>query len=105
RGSARTGGEARMSDPQAAASPPSVPADGERPHLELIGVCKTFGRVEILSKVDLAVSRGETVCVVGPSGSGKSTMLRCVNMLAAPTSGVVKLDGLELTHPRTNLNR
>ena len=32
-------------------------------------------------------------------------MLRCVNMLAAPTSGVVKLDGLELTHPRTNLNR
>jgi ABC-type polar amino acid transport system ATPase subunit len=94
-----------MSGLQAAAPPPSVPADGERPHLELIGVGKTFGRVEILSKVDLAVSRGETVCVVGPSGSGKSTMLRCVNMLAAPTSGVVKLDGLVLTDPRTNLNR
>ena len=91
--------------PATMAAGPGGPAGGDRPHLELIGVCKTFGHVEVLSKVDLTVSRGETVCVVGPSGSGKSTMLRCVNMLAAPTSGVVKLDGLELTHPRTNLNR
>jgi ABC-type polar amino acid transport system ATPase subunit len=75
------------------------------PHLELTGICKSFGHVQVLREVDLSVTRGETICIVGPSGSGKSTLLRCVNMLAAPTSGTVKLNGLVLTDPRTDLNR
>ena len=78
---------------------------GTSPHLELTGICKSFGHVQVLREVDLSVTRGETVCIVGPSGSGKSTLLRCVNMLAAPTSGTVKLNGLVLTDPRTDLNR
>jgi polar amino acid transport system ATP-binding protein len=84
---------------------PAAEATPEGPHLELIGVCKSFGPAHVLREVDLTVTKGETVCIVGPSGSGKSTLLRCVNMLAAPTSGMVKLNGLVLTDPRTDLNR
>jgi polar amino acid transport system ATP-binding protein len=91
--------------PVTAAMPATAAAPDGGPHLELVGVCKSFGPAQVLREVDLTVTRGETVCVVGPSGSGKSTLLRCVNMLAAPTSGVVKLNGLVLTDPRTDLNR
>jgi ABC-type polar amino acid transport system ATPase subunit len=95
-----------MTDAPTTAAATSASAQPDtRPHLEVIGVCKSFGKAEILREVDLTVARGETVCIVGPSGSGKSTLLRCVNMLAAPTSGTVKLNGLVLTDPRTNLNQ
>jgi ABC-type polar amino acid transport system ATPase subunit len=99
--------EARMTQtPSAAvAASPGRQEPGDRPHLELTGICKSFGHIQVLRDVDLSVPRGETVCIVGPSGSGKSTLLRCVNMLAAPTSGVVKLDGLVLTDQKTDLNR
>ena len=54
---------------------------------------KAFGATEVLKGIDLAVARGEVVCVIGPSGSGKSTLLRCVNVLEEPTSGLIYLDG------------
>jgi ABC-type polar amino acid transport system ATPase subunit len=99
--------EAPMSEAPAPAAVAAGTAGeaGTRPHIELSGVCKSFGPAQVLRDVDLSVDRGETVCIVGPSGSGKSTLLRCVNMLAAPTSGTVRLDGLELTSPRTDLNQ
>ena len=50
-------------------------------------VRKSFGRLEVLRGIDLAVERGEVVCVVGPSGSGKSTLLRCVNHLEEHQAG------------------
>jgi polar amino acid transport system ATP-binding protein len=61
--------------------------------LETRGLRKRFGRLEVLRGIDLAVERGEVVCVVGPSGSGKSTLLRCVNHLEVPQAGRVYLDG------------
>src|SRR3990170_665912 len=61
--------------------------------LELIGITKSFGDVEVLHGIDLTVDRGKTVCVIGPSGSGKSTMLRCINRLEEPSGGRVLLDG------------
>jgi len=61
--------------------------------LELIGITKKFGDIEVLHGVDLTVEQGSTLCVIGPSGSGKSTMLRCVNRLEEPTSGRILLDG------------
>jgi polar amino acid transport system ATP-binding protein len=61
--------------------------------LELIGITKKFGDIEVLHGVDLHVSQGSTVCVIGPSGSGKSTMLRCINRLEQPSSGQILLDG------------
>jgi polar amino acid transport system ATP-binding protein len=63
------------------------------PMLETRGLRKRFGRLEVLRGIDLAVERGEVVCVVGPSGSGKSTLLRCVNHLEVPQAGRVYLDG------------
>jgi len=54
---------------------------------------KRFGALEILSGVDLDVSRGEVVVVVGPSGSGKTTLLRCINFLEEYQGGTIHVDG------------
>jgi len=56
-------------------------------------VCKSFGPLQVLNNIDLSVSKGEVICVIGPSGSGKSTMLRCLNHLERITSGRVYIDG------------
>jgi polar amino acid transport system ATP-binding protein len=61
------------------------------------GLRKSFGDLEVLRGIDLDVSRGEVVCIIGPSGSGKSTLLRCVNLLESPTAGTVTVLGSELT--------
>lgn len=44
--------------------------------IELIGLQKSFGHVEVLTDINVGVRPGETVCIIGPSGSGKSTVLR-----------------------------
>lgn len=56
-------------------------------------VCKSFGSLQVLKNIDLSVSKGEVVCIIGPSGSGKSTLLRCLNHLERITSGRVYIDG------------
>src|SRR5436190_1030203 len=63
------------------------------PAVEVRGVGKRFGDHEVLSKIDLRVMRGETVCILGPSGSGKSTLLRCINWLERPDWGQIFLHG------------
>ena len=68
----------------------SAPA---HPVLNVIGLCKSFGAVEVLSDVSFQVGKGETVCVLGPSGSGKSTLLRCINWLERPDAGQIYLNG------------
>lgn len=74
------------------------------PILELLGLRKTFGLLEVLRGIDLKVFPGEMVCVVGPSGSGKSTMLRCCNRLEQPTGGQVVVDGVDITRPEVDIN-
>lgn len=62
----------------------------------LINVCnlkKKFGDLEVLKDINIKVSAGEVVCVVGPSGSGKSTFLRCLNYLENPTKGEITIAG------------
>lgn len=66
---------------------------------------KRFGDNHVLRGIDLEVSKGEVVCIIGPSGSGKSTLLRCVNMLEEPTSGKVVVGGVELTHRDCDIDR
>jgi polar amino acid transport system ATP-binding protein len=61
--------------------------------LQVTGLCKSFKDHQALEGINLSVSEGETVCILGPSGSGKSTLLRCINWLETPDSGAVYLSG------------
>jgi polar amino acid transport system ATP-binding protein len=74
------------------------------PILDVIGLRKSFGPNEILKGIDLSVHSQETVFIIGPSGSGKSTLLRCCNRLETPDSGTVRVDGVDLGHPTTDIN-
>jgi putative ABC transport system ATP-binding protein len=71
--------------PATATSPPAI--------LAATGLVKRFGQTEALRGVDVAVSRGEILAVMGPSGSGKSTLLHCLAGILAPDAGEVRLDG------------
>ena len=64
--------------------------------LDIAGVSKAFGSVEVLRSVSLKVEKGEVVTVIGPSGSGKTTLLRCVNFLESYDSGSIRIDGKEV---------
>jgi ABC-type polar amino acid transport system ATPase subunit len=63
--------------------------------VELRGIRKSFGSLEVLHGVDLTVHAGEHVVIFGPSGSGKSTLLRTINMLEEPSEGSVRVLGVE----------
>ena len=66
---------------------------------------KSFGKLEVLRDVSADICEGEVVVIIGPSGSGKSTFLRCMNRLEEITSGVVIVDGCDITDRRTDINR
>jgi polar amino acid transport system ATP-binding protein len=76
-----------------------VPAD---PIVDIRGLRKRFGDNEVLRGIDLAVTRGEVVAIIGRSGSGKSTLLRCINGLESPDAGVLAIEGtpMRLSDPR-----
>ena len=57
--------------------------------LKIENLSKSFGNHEVLKNVNLAMDKGEIIAVIGSSGSGKSTMLRCINGLVKPTSGII----------------
>ena len=65
--------------------------------IEVKGLKKNFGKLEILRGIDTTIEKGEKVVVIGPSGSGKSTFLRCLNMLEKPTEGQIIFEGIDLT--------
>lgn len=61
--------------------------------IDVQGLCKQFGSLQVLKGVDVQIHRGEVVVVIGPSGSGKSTFLRCLNLLEEPNGGDVIFEG------------
>lgn len=66
------------------------------PMVELKGLRKVFGALEVLRGIDMSVDKGQILSLIGPSGSGKSTLLRSVNLLETPTGGEVWLDGIRV---------
>ena len=73
--------------------------------LQLEGVHKSFGRVEVLRGIDLELAEHEVVCLIGASGSGKSTLLRCVNLLEPVDAGRIWVGEEEVTAPGVDVNR
>lgn len=73
--------------------------------LKVENIHKRYGEVEVLKGVSFQLERGETKVVIGPSGTGKSTLLQCVNQLSPPDEGLVFLDGSEVTHGKSNINK
>jgi polar amino acid transport system ATP-binding protein len=69
------------------------------PVLEVVGVTKAYGDVEVLRGIDLAVQEHQAVALIGASGSGKSTLLRCIDLLDEIDDGDVLLDGEVITDP------
>ena len=64
-----------------------------QPLLNIRGLRKQYGQVEVLKGVDLSMQRGNVVTLIGSSGSGKTTLLRCVNLLEEFQGGQITLDG------------
>lgn len=76
--------------------------------IEVKDISKTFmvpHQVNALVDVSENVARGEVVVVIGPSGSGKSTFLRCLNRLEEADKGQILIDGVDILHPKTDINK
>ena len=70
--------------------------------IEVKGLKKNFGSLQVLKGIDAAIEENEVVCIIGPSGSGKSTFLRCLNLLEEITDGEILIDGVHLSKENEN---
>lgn len=77
----------------------------EKPLIQVKGLGKSFGNIDVLKGISVDIHRGDVVFVVGPSGSGKSTFLRCLNRLEEPTSGHIFFEGVDITDPKTDIDK
>lgn len=73
--------------------------------IEVKGLKKRFGDLEVLKGIDLSVENSEVLCIIGPSGSGKSTLLRCLNGLEDITEGHVLVENQDITDRKLNINK
>lgn len=71
--------------------------------IEITGITKYYGNFAVLKNCSTRVSKGEVVVVCGPSGSGKSTLIKCVNALEPIQEGSIRVDGIEVNDPATDL--
>jgi arginine/lysine/histidine transport system ATP-binding protein len=72
--------------------------------IEIKNLDKSFGKNRVLKNVNLNISKGEVVVVIGPSGSGKSTLLRCLNLLEVPNKGEIVFEGTSITSKNNNID-
>ena len=72
--------------------------------IDVSHLSKSFGDHLVLDDISEHIYPGEKVVIIGPSGSGKSTFLRCLNLMEYPTQGDIFFDGMEVTHPKANIN-
>ncbi len=89
-------------------TPATVGASGRalgKTALQIEGLHKSFGELEVLKGIDLTVAEHEVVCLIGASGSGKSTLLRCVNLLEPIQAGRVVVQDEEITARDVDIDR
>lgn len=73
--------------------------------IEIKGLHKYFGSLHVLKGIDLTVSKGEVLSIIGASGSGKSTLLCCINGLETIRQGSVTVDGVSVHDKATDINK
>jgi len=78
--------------------------NGAAPFVDVRGVSKWFGDLQVLNEVSLDVREHHVVCLIGASGSGKSTLLRCLNLLERVEEGEIRIDGQRITHEKVDVN-
>lgn len=83
-------------------APESAPPKASAPRtlFELNGVCKSFGRAEVLKDINFNITEGERIAVIGPSGAGKTTLFRLLCAVLWPTAGVITAFGRDTSHLR-----
>jgi len=72
--------------------------------IEVNNVSKWYGQFQVLSDCSTRVEKGDVMVICGPSGSGKSTLLKTVNGLEAVQQGEIRVDGVQVNHPATDLS-
>ena len=72
--------------------------------IEIRGLKKHFGQLEVLNDIRFGVAQGEVICLIGASGSGKSTLLRCINLLETPDAGEILVHGQDILRGRMDVN-
>lgn len=73
--------------------------------IEIKGLKKHFGPLEVLNDIHFYIDKGEVVCLIGSSGSGKSTLLRCINVLETPDGGEILIHGSDILKGEINVNK
>ena len=63
--------------------------------IDIKGITKSFGNLQVLKGIDLHIDKGEVVSIVGPSGAGKTTLLQIIGTLDKPDSGSISIDGID----------
>ena len=73
--------------------------------IDVKNLSKSFGDHLVLDNISEHIYPGEKVVIIGPSGSGKSTFLRSLNLLEEPSAGIITFDGVEITSPKTDIDK
>ncbi|MDD3225838.1 MAG: amino acid ABC transporter ATP-binding protein [Clostridium sp.] len=70
--------------------------------IKVENLSKNFGDLEVLKDINIDISEGQVICIIGPSGSGKSTLLRCINQLETQTGGNIYYEGENVLEKKSN---
>ena len=69
--------------------------------IDIKGITKSFGSLQVLKGIDLHIDKGEVVSIVGPSGAGKTTLLQIIGTLDKPDAGNIIIDGIDVSRLST----
>lgn len=64
--------------------------------IKVINITKSFGNLQVLKGINIEIEKGKVISIVGASGAGKTTLLQLIGTLSKPTSGIIKIDGVEV---------